>query len=202
MVQLLHPYMTTGKIIAFTRWSFVGKVVSLLFNTLSRFVIAFLPRSKSLLIAWLLSPSAVILEPKKKKSLTVSPSICHEVMEPDAMILVFWMLSINPAFSLSSFTFINRPFSFSLVSAIRGCHLHIWSYWYFSQQCWFQLVLHPAQHFSSCTLASLVPQLVKNLPDGDCSHEIKRRLLLARKAMTNLDSILKSETLLCWQRSI
>ena len=89
MVQLLHPYMTTGKIIAFTRWSFVGKVVSLLFNTLSRFVIAFLPRSKCLLIAWLLSPSAVILEPKKKKSLTVSPSICHEVMEPDAMILVF-----------------------------------------------------------------------------------------------------------------
>ena len=84
--------MTTAKTIALTRWTFVGKVMSLLFNILSKFVIAFLPRSKHVLISWLQSPFAVILEPKKIKSVTVSivsPSICHEVMGPDAMILVF-----------------------------------------------------------------------------------------------------------------
>ena len=84
--------MTTGKTIALTRWTFVGKVMSLLFNVLSRLIIAFLPRSKHLLISWLQSLSAVILEPPKIKSLTVSivsPSICHEVNGPDAMILVF-----------------------------------------------------------------------------------------------------------------
>ena len=92
MVQLSHPYMTTGKTIALTRWTLVGKVVSLLLNMQSGFIITFLPRSKRLLISWLQSPSAVILEPKKIKSVTisiVSPSICHEVMGPDAMILVF-----------------------------------------------------------------------------------------------------------------
>ena len=92
IVQLSHPYMTTGKNIAFTRWTFVGKVMSLLLNMLSRLVITFLPRSKRLLISWLQSPYAVILEPKKIKSATVStvsPSICYEVMRPDAMILVF-----------------------------------------------------------------------------------------------------------------
>ena len=91
-VQLSHPYMTTGKTIALTRWIFVGKVMSLLLNMLSRLVITFLPRSKRLLILWLQSPSAVILEPQKIKSdtvSTVSASISHEVMEPDAMILVF-----------------------------------------------------------------------------------------------------------------
>ena len=84
--------MTTGKTIALTRWTFVGKIMSLLFNMLSRLVIAFLPRSKHLLISWLQSPSTVILEPKKIKSVTVfivSPSICHEVMGPDAIILFF-----------------------------------------------------------------------------------------------------------------
>ena len=84
--------MTTGKTIALTRWTFVGKVMSLLFNTLSRLVIIFLPRSKHLLISWVQSPSAVILEPKKIKSVTistVSPSICHEVMGQDAMIFIF-----------------------------------------------------------------------------------------------------------------
>ena len=104
MVQHLCPYMTTGKAIALTRWVFIGKVMSLLFNMLFRFVIAFLPRSKCLLISWLQSPSAVILEPKKIKSVTVSivsPSICHEVMGLDAMILVSSMLSFKPAFSLS-----------------------------------------------------------------------------------------------------
>ena len=91
MVQLSHPYMTTGKTIALTRWTFVGKIMSL-YNVLSWLVIAFLPRSKHVLISWLQSPSAVILEPKKIKSVTVSivsPSVCHEVMGLDAVILVF-----------------------------------------------------------------------------------------------------------------
>ena len=89
IVQLSHPYMTTGKTIALIRQTFVGKVISLLFNILSRLLITFLPRSKRLLISWLQSPSAVILEPKKMKSDTVSPSISHEVMRPDAMIFIF-----------------------------------------------------------------------------------------------------------------
>ena len=105
MVQFSYPYMTTGKTIALTRWTFVSKVMSLLFNMFSRLAIAFLPRSKRLFISQLQSPSSVILEPKNIKSTTVSPSICHEVMGPDAMILVFRMLSFKPAFSLSSFHF-------------------------------------------------------------------------------------------------
>ena len=112
-VQLSHPYMTTGKTLALTRWTFVGKVMSLLFNMLSRLVITCLPRSKHLLILWLQSLSAVIWEPRKIKSVTVttvSPSICHEVMGPDAMILVFWMLSFKPTFSLSSFHFHQETF--------------------------------------------------------------------------------------------
>ena len=88
-VQLSHPCMTTGKTIALTRRTLVGKVVSLLFNMLSRLFITFLPRSKRLLISWLQSPSAMILEPRKRKSDTVFPSISHEVMGPDAMIFVF-----------------------------------------------------------------------------------------------------------------
>ena len=89
IVQLSHPYMTTGKTIALTRQNFVGKVMSLLFNMLSRLVITFLPRSKCLLISWLQSPSGVILEPQIIKSDTVSLSVCHEVMGTDAMIFVF-----------------------------------------------------------------------------------------------------------------
>ena len=89
IVQLSHSYMTTGKIIALTRWTFVDKLMSLLFNMVSRLVITLLPRSKCLLISWIQSPSAVILEPTKIKSATVSPSISHEVMGTDAMILVF-----------------------------------------------------------------------------------------------------------------
>ena len=95
MVQVSHPYMTTGKAIALTRQSFVGKVMSLLFNMLSRFATAFLPRNKHLLILWLQSLSEVILESKKIKSIIASkfsPSICHEVMGQDAMILVILML--------------------------------------------------------------------------------------------------------------
>ena len=122
IVQLSHPYMPTGKTIALTRWTFVGKVMSLLLNMLSRLALAFLSRSKHLLISWLQSPSAVILEPPKIKFVTVpivSPSICHGVMGLDAMILVFQMLSFKPAFSFSSFTFIKKLFSSSSVSVIR-----------------------------------------------------------------------------------
>ena len=103
-IQLSHLLVTTGKTIDLTRWTFVGKVMSLHFYMLSRLVIAFLPRSKCLLISWLQSPSAVILEPPKIKSVTVSivsPSIFYEVMELDAIIFVFWMLSFKPTFSLS-----------------------------------------------------------------------------------------------------
>ena len=101
IVQPSHPYLTTGKIIALTRWTFVGKVMSLLFNMFSRLIITFLPRSKRLLISWLQSPSAVILELPKIKSATVSsvsPSICHEMMGPNSIILVFWMLSFKSTF--------------------------------------------------------------------------------------------------------
>ena len=122
MVQLSHLYMTTGKTVALTIWTFAGKIMSLLFNRLFKLVIAFLPKSKHLLISWLQSLSSVILEPKKIKSVTVSivsPSICHEVMGPDAMIFVFWMFSVKPAFSVSSLTFIKRLFSSSSLSATR-----------------------------------------------------------------------------------
>ena len=118
--------------------------MSLLFNIMSRFVIAFLPRSKHLLISWLQSPSAVTLEPKKIKSLTVSivsPSICHEGMGLDVMILVFWMLSFKPTFSLSSFTFIKRLFISSSLSAIKvvsSAYLKLW--------------VHPVWYFAWCTL--------------------------------------------------
>ena len=122
VVQHSHSYMSTGKTIALTIWTFVSKVISMLFNMLSRLVITFLPRSKCLLILWLQSPCAVILETRKLKSLTVSiasPSMCHEVMGPDAIIFIFWMLSFKPVFSLSSFTFIKRLFSSSLLFPIR-----------------------------------------------------------------------------------
>ena len=122
MVQISHPYMTTRKSIAVTIQPFVGKVTPLLFNMLSMFVTAFLPRSKCLLISWLQSPSAVILVPPQIKSVTVfivSPSICHEVMGLDAMTFIFWMLSFKPAFSLSSLTFIKKLFNSSLLSDIR-----------------------------------------------------------------------------------
>ena len=99
-VQLSHPYMTTGKTIALTRWTFAGKAMPLLFNMLSRLVITFLPRSKHLLISWLQSPSAMILEPPNTVSYCFhcSPPICHEVMGPDTMIFTFWMLNFKPVF--------------------------------------------------------------------------------------------------------
>ena len=122
MVQLSPPHMTTRKTIALTIWTFVSKVMSLLFNVLSRLVITFLPRSKYLSISGLQSPSTVILEPPKIKSVTVSivsPSIYHEVMGPDAIIFIFWMLSFKPAFLLSYFTLIKRVFSSSSLTAIK-----------------------------------------------------------------------------------
>ena len=108
IAQLSRPYMTTGNTVGLTRQTFVGKVMSLLLNMLSRLVITFLPRSKHLLISWLESQSAVILEPPEIKSAIfsiVSPSICCEVMGPDAMILVFSMLSFKPTFSTVLFHF-------------------------------------------------------------------------------------------------
>ena len=114
--------MTTGKTIALIRWTFVSRAMSLLFNMLSRLVISFLPGSKHLLISWLQSQSSVILELKTIKYVTVStvsPSVCHEVMGPDAMIFVFWMLSFKPAFSLSTLTYIKWLFRSSLLSVIR-----------------------------------------------------------------------------------
>ena len=122
MVQLTNPYVTTGKTMPLTRQTFVSKEVTLLYNRLFRFVRAFLPRNKHRLISWLQSPSAVILEPKKIESLTVFiifPSVCHEVIGPDAMIFTFWVLSFKPDFSCSHFTFIKKLFSFSSLSAIR-----------------------------------------------------------------------------------
>ena len=128
MVQISHPYVTAGKTTALNICTFVGKVLSLLFDMLSRFVIAFLPRSKCLLISWLQSLSGVILEPKKIKIFTVSIyslSICNEVMGPDVMILVFWMLKFKPAITLSSFTFFKRLFSSSSLSAIMVVIIYI-----------------------------------------------------------------------------
>ena len=145
-----------------TKQTCVDKVMSLLLNMLSRLVNldsifkTFFPRSKRLLNSWLQSPSAGILEPRKIKSATVStvsPSISHEVMGPDAMILFFCMLSFKPTFSLPSFTFIKRLFSFSSLSAIRvvsSAYLRLLIF--LPRQSWFQLVLPPAQHLSWCTL--------------------------------------------------
>ena len=119
MVQLSHPYVTTGKTIALTIWTFVSKMMSLFFNNLSRSVIAFLSKSKHLLISWLQLLSTVIWEPKKMKSVTAStfpPSICHEVLGPDAMSLDFLILSSKPAFSLS------HPYQEALQFFYTLCH--------------------------------------------------------------------------------
>ena len=119
MVQLSYSHMTTGKTIALTRWTFVGKLMSLLLNMLSRLVVAFLPRSKHLLISWLQSPSAVILEPKKIKTVTVSivsQSICHEVMGPDTMIFVFLPVVFCHCFYLKEQT----TFNFMAAVSIRA----------------------------------------------------------------------------------
>ena len=137
--------MTTGKTIALTRWTFVGKVMSLLFSMLSRLVIAFLPRSKHFLILWLQSPSAVILESPKIKSATVSPSICHEVMELDAMILSF----LNVECQASFFTILfNQETSSSTLSAIRVVVSAYLRLMIFLPAIRFQLELHAGWHFT------------------------------------------------------
>ena len=156
MVHLSHPYMTTGKTIALTTWTFVSKVISLLFNTLSKFVIAFLPRSQCLLILWLQSLSTMILGHKKIKisySLHFSPFYLP------------WSDGIGSHdHGFECWVYLSQLFHSPLSSLSRGSlvslrflplewyHLCIWGYWYFSQQSWFQLVIHPAWHFTWCTL--------------------------------------------------
>ena len=159
LVQLSHLYTTTGKTVSLTIWTFVSKVMSLLFNMPSRFVIAFLPRSKHFLISWLWSPSSVILEPKERKSVTAStfpPSIYHEMRGPDAISSFFecWVLSqlfYSPLSPRSTGSLVPHHFL-----PLEWYYLHIWGCWYFSQQSWFQLVIHPAQHFTWCTLLKII----------------------------------------------
>ena len=140
--------MTTGKTIPLTRWTFVGKAMSLLYNMLSRLVITFPPRSKRLLISWLQSPSAVILEPKKRKPVTVStfsPSVCHEAMGLDVMILVSCMLTSKPTFSLFFFALIKRLFGSSSLSPIRVISIAYLK----------SLIFLPAILIQACDLSSL-----------------------------------------------
>ena len=142
MVQLSQLYVTTGKTIALTIWTFVSRVMSLLFNTLSRFVIAFLPRSNHLLISWLQSPSTVILEPKRRKSVTTStcsPFTCHAVMGLDAMILVFLIFNLKPALSLSCvcmYVCINKcmhvtKFICFILMCAQNPFYSLWAYFYY-----------------------------------------------------------------------
>ena len=152
MVWLSHRCMTTGKAIALTMWTFVSKMMSLLFNTLSKFDIAFLPRSKCLnfMVAVTICNDFGAQGNKIYHCFHFSPSICHEVMGQETMILVFWMLSFKPAFSLLS------PSSRgSLVPLhflpLQWYHLHIWGC-YFSQQYWFQFMIYSALYFTWCNL--------------------------------------------------
>ena len=138
------------KTIALTIWTFLSKVMFLLFNILSRFVIAFVSRSNRLFISWLQSPATVILESEIVKSITVStfaPAVCHKVIGLDAVIL-----SSKLSFSLSSYTLITRLFSSSSLLPLEWYHLHICGCWFFSWQSWFQLVTHPAWLFEWYTL--------------------------------------------------
>ena len=149
--------MATGKTIALTIWIFVCKVMSLLFNTLSRFVTDFLLRSKHLLISWLQSPSAVILQPKKIKMFP---------LVPDLFAMKWW--DQMPWSSFIESWGLSQIFLSPLSPSTRGslvplcflplgwCHLHIWDYWHFSQQSWFQLELYPAKHFTWCTVLLLL----------------------------------------------
>ena len=148
-----HLYMTTGKTIVLTIWTFVSKLMSVLFITLSRFVIASLPRIKHLWISWPQSLSTVILEPKKIESIsasTFSPSVCLEMMGPDAMIFIFWMLNFKPAFLLFYFTNIKRLFSSLHFLPLEWYHLHIWGCWYISRQNRLVWYSHLFKNFSVC----------------------------------------------------
>ena len=154
IVQLLHLYMTTGKTIALIRRIFVDKLMSLLFSMLSRLVITFLPRSKCLFISWLQSPSAVILEPPQK--------VCHSFQFFHLVAMKWWdwrpWSLFSECWTLSQL--FHSPLSIASKGSVhllqflpyRWCRLHVWGYWYFSQQSWFQLVLLTAQCFSWCTL--------------------------------------------------
>ena len=156
--------MTTGKTTALTIWTFVSKGMSLLFNMLSMFVIAFLPKSKHLIMLWLRSPSGVILEPPKIKSLTVytfPPSICHEVMGPDAMIFAFWMLSFKPTFSLSSH-FHQETLQFLFLFSIR-----VVSSAFLRLLIFLPAILNPACVFSSSTAFLMIYSAYKLNEWGD-----------------------------------
>ena len=143
----IHDYWKT---IILTSQNLVSKVMSLLFNLLSSLVIAFLKASFNFIAAITICSDFGAQENKVFNCFHYFPICLHEVMGLNAMILVFWMLNFKPAFLLPSF--IKRLFTSFSLSAIRWCHLHIWSHWYFSRQSWFQLVLLPAQRFSWCTL--------------------------------------------------
>ena len=156
-VHISQLYTTTGKTIDLTIQTFVSRVMSLLFNILSRFIIAFLPRSNHLLISWLQSLSTVILEPKKIKLVTTptfSPSICHAVMGMDAMFLIFFFFLIYLFFSwlfhspLSSL--LRGSLDYLCFLLLKQYNLHIWGCWCFFHLSWSWLVTHPAQHFSWC----------------------------------------------------
>ena len=155
MVQLSHPYMTIGKTIALTRWTFVGKVMSLLFNMLSSFVTDFLPRRKHLLILWVQSLSIVILEPKREY-LSQFPLFPHQFAMkwwdqlPWYLFFKCWVLSqlFHSPLSPSS-----RASLVPLLFLSTGwCHLHIWGCWYFSWEYWFQPMIYPCWHFTWYTL--------------------------------------------------
>ena len=186
MVQLSHRYMTTERTIALTIWTFVGKVMSLLFNMLSRFSHGFLPRSKCLLISRLQLPSAVILEPKKIKSVTVSivsPSVCYEVIGSDDTIFVF----LNVEFQASFFTFLFHLHQEELKSLLMKVKEE-------SEKLGLKLNLQKTKIMVSTpmtswqidgetmeTLTDFIFLGSKITADGDCSHDIKRHLLLGRK---------------------
>ena len=153
LVQLSQPYLTTGKTIVLTIQTFVNRIISLLSNTLSMFVTAFLPKSSLLLSSWLYSLSSLILEPNKRKFViisTFSPFICREIMGPDAVILYLLILHFKPVFHSPP-----SPSSRgSLVSLyfmpLQWYYPHIWGCWCFSHLSWFHLVTHPVHHFSWC----------------------------------------------------
>ena len=151
MVQLSHPYMTTGKTMALTKWTFVNKVMSLLFKYVVQVGHSFSSKEQESFnfMAEVTVCSDIGAQGNKIcHCFHCFPICCNEVMEPDAMILVFWMLSFKPTFSLSSFTFIKRFLVCLPFLPLKWYHLHIWGYWYFSWQSWFQLESHPAWHFT------------------------------------------------------
>ena len=148
--------MTTAKTIAFSIWTFIGQVMSLVFNVLPRLVIAFLPRSKCLLICGFSVTVCSDFGAQENyicHCFPFSQIYLHEMLGPDAMIFIFWMLIFKPAFSFSSFTFIKRLFKVHpCFLPLKWYHLHIRGCLYFSQKSWFQFVSHPAWHFAWCTL--------------------------------------------------